>query len=45
MYWQPAAKIDKIPTSALSRIAISALIVATIWLGVYPQPILDALKR
>jgi len=45
MYWQPASKIDKIPTSALSRIAISALIVATIWLGVYPQPILDALKH
>jgi NADH-quinone oxidoreductase subunit N len=45
MYWQPAAKIEKIPTSALSRIAISALIVATIWLGVYPQPILDALKH
>jgi NADH-quinone oxidoreductase subunit N len=45
MYWQPAATIEKIPTSALSRIAISALIVATIWLGVYPQPILDALKR
>src|SRR5213079_2228410 len=45
MYWQPAAKIDKIPVSGLSRIAISALIVATIWLGVYPQPILDALKR
>src|SRR5439155_18140818 len=45
MYWQPAAKIVKIPVSGLSRIAISALIVATIWLGVYPQPILDALKR
>src|SRR5438034_457501 len=45
MHWQPAAKIDKIPVSGLSRIAISALIVATIWLGVYPQPILDALKR
>src|SRR5216117_323723 len=26
MYWQPAAKIDKIPVSGLSRIAISALI-------------------
>src|SRR6266700_1575501 len=45
MYWQPAAKIDKIPVSGLSRLAISALIVATIWLGVYPQPILDVLKR
>ena len=45
MYWQSAAKTEKIPVSGLSRIAISALIVATIWLGVYPQPILDALKR
>ncbi len=45
MYWQPAPNTDKIPVSALSRFAISALIIATIWLGVYPQPILDALKR
>jgi NADH:ubiquinone oxidoreductase subunit 4 (subunit M) len=27
------------------HIAISALIIGTIWLGVYPQPILNALKR
>jgi NADH-quinone oxidoreductase subunit N len=45
MYWQSAAKIDNISVSALSRIAISALIVATIWLGVYPQPVLNALKH
>ena len=45
MYWQSAAKTDRIPVNGLSRLAISALIVATIWLGVYPQPILDALKR
>jgi NADH-quinone oxidoreductase subunit N len=45
MYWQSAAKTDRIPVSGLSRIAISAMIVATIWLGVYPQPILDALKH
>jgi NADH-quinone oxidoreductase subunit N len=45
MYWQSTAKIDKIPVNGLSRLAISALIIATIWLGVYPQPILDALKR
>jgi NADH-quinone oxidoreductase subunit N len=44
MYWRNAAKQDKIPTSALSRIAISALIVATIVLGVYPQPILRAFE-
>src|SRR5213080_3473744 len=44
MYWQSSAKIDKIPVNGLSRLAISALIIATIWLGIYPQPILDALK-
>src|SRR5947209_3168040 len=45
MYWQPSASPAAIPVSTLSRLAISALIVATIWLGIYPQPILDALKR
>src|SRR5213083_396944 len=45
MYWQTTAKIDKIPVSSLSRFAMSALILATIGLGIYPQPILDALKR
>jgi len=44
MYWESSAKLDKIPVNGLSRLAISALIAATIWLGVYPQPILDALK-
>src|SRR2546428_3841350 len=45
MYWQSAVKVDKIPVNGLSRVAISALIIATIWLGIYPQPIFDALKR
>jgi NADH:ubiquinone oxidoreductase subunit 4 (subunit M) len=45
MYWQPAAKGDNIPVNALSRLAMSALIVAIIWLGIYPEPILEALKR
>jgi NADH-quinone oxidoreductase subunit N len=45
MYWQSTAKMDKIPISALSRFAMSGLILAIIGLGVYPQPILDALKR
>jgi NADH-quinone oxidoreductase subunit N len=45
MYWQPAATLDGIPVSGLSRIAISALIVAIIWLGIYPEPIFNALKR
>ena len=45
MYWESDSKNDAIPVNGLSRLAITALIVATIWLGVYPQPILDALKR
>jgi NADH-quinone oxidoreductase subunit N len=45
MYWQSPAKTDKIPVNGLSRLTISALIIATLWLGVYPQPILNALKR
>jgi NADH-quinone oxidoreductase subunit N len=45
MYWQSDSKTDAIPVTDLSRVAISALIVATIWFGIYPQPILDALKR
>ena len=45
MYWQSSSKTDAIPVNHLSRIAISALIFATIWFGIYPQPILDALKR
>ena len=45
MYWQSTARNDRISVSVLSRLAISALIIATIRLGVYPQPILDALKH
>ena len=45
MYWQSDSKTDAIPVNGVSRVAISALMVATIWLGVYPQPIFDALKR
>jgi len=44
MYWQSAATIDKIPLSALSRFAMSALILAIIGLGIYPQPILKAFE-
>ena len=36
MYWQSESKTNKTSVNGLSRVAISALIVATIWLGVYP---------
>jgi len=45
MYWQSANNGEPISVTALSRFAIITLIIATIWLGVYPQPIFDALKR
>jgi NADH-quinone oxidoreductase subunit N len=45
MYWQPAASTESIPISGWSRLMMSGLIVAIIWLGIYPQPILNALKR
>jgi len=45
MYWQSTTNSSKIPMNGLSRLAISVLVIATIWLGVYPQPIFDALKR
>ena len=45
MYWQSTTNTDRIRLNGLSRLAISALIIGTIWLGVYPQPIFDALKR
>jgi NADH-quinone oxidoreductase subunit N len=45
MYWQNTSKTNRLPLSGLSRLTISALMIATIWFGVYPQPILDALKR
>jgi len=45
MYWQPASNNEKISATGLSRVMISALIVAIIWFGIYPQPILNALKH
>jgi len=44
MYWQPATVSDPISVSKLSRAVIAVLILATIGLGVYPQPILNAIK-
>jgi NADH-quinone oxidoreductase subunit N len=44
MYWQPSAKSEIISVSPLSRGLIIALMIATVVLGVYPQPILRAIK-
>jgi NADH-quinone oxidoreductase subunit N len=45
MYWQSSTNTSTIAVNALSQVAITALMIATILLGLYPQPILDALKR
>jgi NADH-quinone oxidoreductase subunit N len=44
MYWQPAATAEGISVSGLSRLTMIALIAGIIWLGIYPQPILNAFK-
>ena len=44
MYWQPSTNNETISVNVLSRTLIALMIVATIGLGVYPQPILRAIK-
>jgi NADH-quinone oxidoreductase subunit N len=45
IYWdRPAASAEKIVLSPITRVAIVALIAGTFVLGVYPQPIFDALR-
>jgi NADH-quinone oxidoreductase subunit N len=45
IYWEPSRSGGVIAVSGLSRLTMTALIVAIIWLGIYPQPILKALER
>jgi NADH-quinone oxidoreductase subunit N len=45
MYWLPGTNNDPIAVSTLSRAIMVLLIIATIFFGVYPQPILNALKH
>ena len=44
MYWNTTAVSDRIPVSGLSRVAMSALIIAILALGIYPTPIFNALE-
>jgi NADH-quinone oxidoreductase subunit N len=44
IYWEAPAAAGAIAINPLSRVAIVAMIIGIIALGVYPQPILDALK-
>jgi NADH-quinone oxidoreductase subunit N len=45
MYWQEPKDSGAIPVSGLSRAAMTLMMIGIIWLGIYPQPVLEALKR
>src|SRR5256714_8913239 len=45
MYWQPSTNDNPIAIAPLSRAVMIVLIAATFLFGVYPQPILNALKH
>jgi len=45
MYWQSSTNESPISLTLLSRALIILLIIATFFFGVYPQPILNALKH
>ncbi len=45
MYWEDATSAEPISITGLSRTAMTLLMIAIVWLGVYPQPILNALNR
>ena len=44
MYWQPSVTNEAISVTPISRTVMIVAIVATIAFGVYPQPILNAIK-
>ncbi|MDQ6911349.1 MAG: NADH-quinone oxidoreductase subunit N [Verrucomicrobiota bacterium] len=44
MYWEDSLSNEPIPLTSLSRITMIALIAGIFVLGVYPQPILNALR-
>ncbi len=44
MYWEPGSSDSAVPISGLTRYTIVALIAGILVLGVYPQPILNALR-
>jgi NADH-quinone oxidoreductase subunit N len=45
MYWDTATSGESIPVGVLTRIAMITMMVGIVVLGVYPQPVLEALKR
>jgi NADH-quinone oxidoreductase subunit N len=44
MYWETPSDEDAVPVSALSRVTMMAMIAAIVFFGIYPQPVLNALR-
>jgi NADH-quinone oxidoreductase subunit N len=44
MYWETSAADVPVPVSGLSRLTMVAMMAGIIFLGVYPQPVLNALR-
>jgi NADH-quinone oxidoreductase subunit N len=44
MYWETPSGEDPVPVSALSRVTMTAMIAAIVFFGIYPQPVLNALR-
>ena len=44
MYWETPSGEEAVPVSALSRLTMTAMIAAIVFFGIYPQPVLNALR-
>jgi NADH-quinone oxidoreductase subunit N len=44
MYWESPTSDTAVPLSGLSRLTMAAMIGGIIFLGVYPEPVLKALR-
>lgn len=44
MYWETPGGDGAVPVSGVSRLAMTAMIAAIVFFGIYPQPVLNALR-
>jgi NADH-quinone oxidoreductase subunit N len=44
MYWETPSDEGAVPVSVLSRVIMAAMIAAIVFFGIYPQPVMNALR-
>jgi NADH-quinone oxidoreductase subunit N len=44
MYWETSTANDAVPISGLSRVAMATMVAAIVFFGIYPGPVLNALR-